>query len=137
MRQSFRKSLDTYLTAWRNSSLAELKEFIPRDYKAREISGGKIVDFGYEESINGWEQGFQFVNENNGQWSIKEHSIVPLRAQEVLVILSATIIIDGKSLDTVNLFFETFKEINPNEWKMVRSYVEAGVPIHNLEQLEI
>lgn len=31
------------------------------DYKASEITGGKIIDFGYAESIEGWEQGFNFV----------------------------------------------------------------------------
>ncbi|WP_245604645.1 hypothetical protein [Paucisalibacillus globulus] len=51
---SFRNFLDSYLDVWRNSSLIDLKNIISKDYKAREISDGEIVDFGYEESITGW-----------------------------------------------------------------------------------
>ena len=58
---SFRYFLDSYLDIWRNSSLADMKRIISKDYKAREISAGEVVDFGYEQSIAGWEQGFNFV----------------------------------------------------------------------------
>ncbi|MBM7583765.1 hypothetical protein JOC86_000302 [Bacillus pakistanensis] len=49
------------------------------------------------------------------------------------VILTATILIDGKTIETDNLFIETIKRIGEkNEWKSVRSYIEAGIPIENL-----
>lgn len=44
---SFRKFLDSYLKVWRNSSLTDMKNIISKDYQAREITGGEIVDFGY------------------------------------------------------------------------------------------
>lgn len=137
MDNSFRTFLDTYLDAWRTSSLEELKGLISQSYEAREITSGNIVDFGYEESVNGWEQGFNFVKGNNAQWNIEEISIFPLREGETMVILSATILIQGKSLDTANLFFETFKRNGTDDWKLIRSYIEAGIPTVNLKNFLI
>ena len=128
MHNSFLGFLDTYLDAWRNSSIVDLRDLISQDYKAREIAGRDIVDFGYEESVNGWEQGFNFANENNAEWKIKVVSILPLREDETMAILSATMIIQGKALGTANLFFQTFKKDSNNDWKLVRSYIEAGIP---------
>ena len=128
MDNSFSVFLDTYLDVWRTSSLVDLKELISKDYKAREITGNDIVDFGYEESVNGWEQGFNFVKENNAKWNIKVVSILPLREDETMAILSATMIIQGETLGTANLFFQTFKKNSNNDWKLVRSYIEAGIP---------
>ncbi|WP_427136870.1 flavoprotein [Psychrobacillus psychrodurans] len=128
MDNQFSKFLDIYLDIWRESSLKDLKKLISRDYKAREIIGGDIFDFGYEESLNGWEQGFSFAKENNAQWNINVISILPLRENETMAILSATLIIQGKSIETANLFFQTFKKDSINDWKLVRSYIEAGIP---------
>ena len=128
MHSSFSVFIDTYLNVWKNSSLVDLRELMSQDYKAREITGNDIVDFGYEESVNGWEQGFNFVKENNAQWNIKVVSILPLREDETMAILSATMIIQGETLGTANLFFQTFKKNSNNDWKLVRSYIEAGIP---------
>jgi hypothetical protein len=133
----FRKFIDEYMEIWRASSLLELKEIISKDYKAREVTGGEVVDFGFEESIKGWEQGFNFVKENNAQWGLKEILIISLRDYEKMVIMSAALIIDGKILDTANLFFQTFKYENNNEWKLVRSYIEAGLPIDKINSLQL
>ena len=127
MDNSFSIFLDTFLDAWRTSSLMDLKELIAQEYQGREITGGDIADFGYEESVNGWEQGFNFAKKNNAQWNIKVVSTLPLREDETMVILSATMVIQGKSLETANLFFDTFKKFNNRDWKLVRSYIEAGI----------
>ncbi|MER2047946.1 MAG: flavoprotein [Solibacillus sp.] len=132
MDNSFSIFLDTYLDAWRNSSLEDLKELISQSYEAREITGGNIVDFGYVESLNGWEQGFNFAKENNAQWNIRVVSIVPLRKDETMAILSATMVIQGESLKTANLFFQTFKKYNQGDWKLVRSYIEAGISLNDV-----
>jgi hypothetical protein len=126
---SFRIFLNKFMEYWRNSSLNELKEVISIDYQAREITGGKIIDFGYDESISGWEQGFVYVKENNAQWDLKEVSVIPLRDNENMVILSASLIINGKKLETANLFFQTFKTENNSNWKLIRSYIEAGIQL--------
>jgi hypothetical protein len=136
MDSTFRQFLDMYIDVWRNSSLTALKDFISVDYKAREITGGEIVDFGYEESISGWEQGFHFVKENNAQWLVNVISILPLRVDETLVILSATMILEGELLKTANLFFQTFKGNSNGDWKLVRSYIEAGIPNEMLQYSE-
>ncbi|WP_342601062.1 flavoprotein [Psychrobacillus sp. FSL H8-0483] len=137
MDNSFRTFLDTYLDVWRSSSLAELKDLISQNYESREITSGDIVDFAYEESVNGWEQGFNFVKGNNAQWNIEVISILPLREDETMVILSATILIQGKSLETANLFFQTFKRYGTNDWKLIRSYIEAGIPNVNIKSFLI
>jgi len=128
----FRKFLDDFLDAWRTSSLTEIRNLISEDYKGREITGGGIVDFGFEESISGWEQGFNFVKDNNAQWELNEISIIPLRVDEMLVIISATMIIQGKRLNSANLFFDTFKKDSSNNWRLERSYIEAGISIENI-----
>jgi hypothetical protein len=124
---SFNKFHEHYLEIWKTSSFAELKEIISQEYQAREIAGGKVSDFGFEESIRGWEQGFKFVIENNAKWDLKELSRITLREHEVMSILSAQLVIDGKTLETGNLFFQTFSY--DFGWKLVRSYIEAGIPI--------
>jgi hypothetical protein len=126
--QSFNSFLDQFLTAWSTSSLEKLQGLISKDYQAREFSRGEILDFGYEESIEGWEQGFRFVKENQAEWQLKTMSTIPLRQDETMVIISATLIIEGNPIETANLFFNTYKNIG-NEWKLVRSYIEAGVKV--------
>lgn len=133
---TFREFLDAFLDAWERSSITDLENFISTDYKAREISGVEMADFGYDESINGWQQGFDFVKENEAQWDVNEISTLPLRENEMLVTLSASIIIQGKPMKTVNLFFDTFKKTEGGDWKLIRSYIEAGVPIENVEKIK-
>jgi len=133
---SFRQFLDSYLDVWRNSSLTELESMISKDYKAREISAGELVDFGYKESITGWEQGFNFAKEEGNKWDLNEVSIIPLREDEIMAILSATLVIDGKKLDNVSLFFQTFKKQEKNDWKLIRSYIETGVPNENINKIQ-
>ncbi|MCA1063993.1 flavoprotein [Rossellomorea sp. AcN35-11] len=122
-----REYLDAFLEAWKNSSFIEFESFISTDYQAREIRDGEIVDFGYEESIQGWKQGFQYVRENQGEWEVKEVSVIPLKEDEVMAILSAAIVMEGKPFETCHLFFHTFKKGENDDWKLVRSYIETGV----------
>ncbi|MGD6846620.1 flavoprotein [Rossellomorea aquimaris] len=130
---TFRPFIDAFLDAWNRSSLMELAYFISKEYQAREVTGGEIADFGYEESIEGWKQGFHFVKVNDAKWDVNEMSIIPLREDEIMAILSATIHIQGKSMETANIFFNTFKKNKHSEWKLVRSYIEAGVSIEKLK----
>lgn len=133
MELSFNQFHEHYLELWKTSSLAELKGIISQEYQAREIAGGKVSDFGYEESIRGWEQGFKFVIENNAKWELKELSRISLREHEVMSILTAQLVIDGKTLGTCNLFFQTFAY--DFGWKLVRSYIEAGIPIVPMSEI--
>jgi hypothetical protein len=133
MNDTFEGLLADFLAAWSKSSVTEMERYISREYQAREISHGEVMDFGYEESIEGWKQGFHFVKENEAQWDINELFTLPLREDEMLVVLSATIIIKGETMETANVFFNTFKEIEGIGWKLVRSYIEAGVPIDNVQ----
>ncbi|WP_421378432.1 nuclear transport factor 2 family protein [Bacillus salacetis] len=123
----FHTFLQQFLNAWSRSSLDELSEMISHTYQAREITpNGEISDFGYEESIEGWKQGFQFVQESKSEWMLEILSTLPLREDESMAIISASIKVDGKPMETANIFFDTFRH-SDGEWKLVRSYVEAGV----------
>jgi hypothetical protein len=130
MSTNFTQFLDSYLDSWKKSSLQNLKSFISTDYQAREITNGTIVDFGYEESITGWEQGFQFVQENNAQWDLTIGPIYNIRENEIMVTIAAGLINNGKPTATGNLFFQTFQASEQySSWKLVRSYIEAGVTL--------
>jgi hypothetical protein len=122
---TFRVALDAFLEAWKNSSIREFETFISTDYQAREIRDGGIMDFGYKESIEGWKQGFDFVKGHPAEWEIREVAVIPLKADEMMAILSSTIVMDGKPMETCNMFIDTFKK--SDKWKLVRSYIEAGV----------
>jgi len=132
---TFRKFFDRYLKVWRTSSLVELKNLLAVDYKAREVSDGNSVDFEYEESLKNWEQAFNFVKESGAEWDIIEVSVMPLKDDETTVILSVSLMIKGKRLETSDLFMQTFKLEN-NEWKLVRSYIEAGIPLSKMNQMQ-
>ncbi|KPL58458.1 nuclear transport factor 2 family protein [Rossellomorea vietnamensis] len=124
--QPFRSALEAFLLAWENSSLRELETFISTDYQAREVRAGDIDAFGYEESVEGWKQGFTFVKEQQAEWEIRKLSVIPLKEDETMAILYATIVLDGKPMETGNMFFNTFKK-REEGWKLVRSYIETGV----------
>ncbi|WP_409290297.1 flavoprotein [Peribacillus sp. SCS-37] len=136
MDKSFRNFLDTYLASWRSSNLADLAGIIAEDYQAREIRNGEIVDFGYGESLSGWEQGFKYVLDHNGHWQIAEISTVTLRERERLVIFCVTLVIDGKAIGTGSLFFQTFKQDYMNTWKLIRSYIETGIPAQYVKEIQ-
>jgi hypothetical protein len=134
--ESFRRFLDSYLDSWRNSSLSDIKKILSKDYKAREISGGEVIDFVYEEAITGWEQGFEFARGKDNRWDLHEVAIIPLRENEVMAILSATLVIGGKKLGSVSLFFQTFKKQENKDWNLIRSYIEAGVRDANVKDIQ-
>ncbi|ESU33807.1 hypothetical protein G3A_04345 [Bacillus sp. 17376] len=128
MEKSFNRFLDEYLEVLRNSSLPELKLLISREYRAREVTEGKISDFGYDDSIRGWEQGFDFVKGNEARWELTVIDRIKIREHEVMAIILASLVINGKQMETGNLFFQTFT--NDFGWKLIRSYIEAGIPVN-------
>ncbi|QDP39385.1 flavoprotein [Radiobacillus deserti] len=129
----FQNWLEQYKTAWTTCDLDKMKEYIAKDYQAREIRRGELMDFGYEESINGWEQGFQFVQESDGVWELKQLNHYSLHPNQEMVVLMATIRLNDKRVPTANLFFETFEE-KEGAWQLVRSYIEAGLPSDNIDE---
>jgi hypothetical protein len=135
MDQSFRVFLESFKESWKRSSIDDLKKAISNDYQAREIRKRDIFDFGYDESIEGWEQAFNQFRGKDVQWVLTEVGIIPLSENEVMAILWASIIIEGKSLDTANLFFQTFRLEN-EEWQLVRSYIEAGLPLSKMNEIQ-
>lgn len=131
--KTFEDFLDEFLESWRNSSIEEMKYRISDTYQAREVtSQSEIYDFGYTESVKGWDQAFSSFKKDGTQWELKKVSVTPLRRNEMLAVIWASISADGKRSETGNLFFDTFRKGIQGDWKLVRSYIEAGVPQENI-----
>ncbi len=129
----FKEFLEEFLTSWQNSSLDEIKYKISDSYQAREISSqSEVYDFGYEESIQGWEQAFTAFQNDGTNWVLKKITVTPLRRNEMLAIIFASIEVDGNQSETGNVFFNTFRKGAEGKWKLVRSYIEAGIPIEHV-----
>lgn len=131
---SFREFLNQYMTNWKTSSLSGMEDVISSKFQAREIRDGEAVDYGYEQSVYGWEQGFNYAKESDSEWDLHELAVIPLHDDEMTAIISAAMIIDGKTTTNANLFFNTFKKDEENGWKLVRSYIESGVSVKNLQK---
>ncbi|MFC7322555.1 flavoprotein [Halobacillus campisalis] len=131
----FREFLNEYLEVWRQSSFTRLQEILSESYKAREIAGGDVVDFGYEEALDGWKQGFQFAENQPCAWDLREIAVIPVKENEVMAIVSADLVMEGDRSETVSLFFQTFKFTDNHGWRLIRSYIETGVPISNLKNM--
>ncbi|WP_270180791.1 flavoprotein [Alkalihalobacillus sp. CinArs1] len=135
--KNFDEFLDEFLESWRQSSIDGVKYKISDSYQAREItSQSEIYDFGYTESVKGWEQAFTAFKKDGTQWDLKKVSVTPLRRNEMLAVIWASISAGGKRSETGNLFFNTFRKGVQGEWKLVRSYIEAGVPQENITKIE-
>ncbi|WP_377890966.1 flavoprotein [Alkalihalobacillus sp. R86527] len=131
--KSFDEFLDEFLESWSQSSIDGVKYKISDSYQAREVtSQSEIYDFGYIESVKGWEQAFTSFKKDGTQWNLKKVSITPLRRNEMLAVIWASISVEGKRSETGNLFFSTFRKGVQGDWKLVRSYIEAGVPQENI-----
>ncbi len=131
LEKSFNRFFEEYLKEWKKSSLTQFKSMISREYQAREVTQGKIHDFGFDESIRGWEHGFNFVKSNGAVWDLAEVKRIQLREQEIMAVIIAKLVIDGKKMDTCNLFFQTFTY--DFGWKLIRSYIEAGIPVSQFD----
>lgn len=134
--KTFRQFFDYYQEIWKICNFDGMKALISKDYQAREITKNVCDDFGYEESLKGWREGFSFVQHNHGQWDLFEIGVIPLGKDEYMGILAASIVIGGKSLQNANLFFETFT-YQDEEWKRVRSYIETGIPAEQLKEYRL
>ncbi|MFZ3577788.1 flavoprotein [Virgibacillus sp. DJP39] len=132
---SFQTEYENFKNAWESFSIEQLERFVDKDYQAREIREGSIVDFGYEESIDGWTQAFDHFSDKNAEWHLQDIGLIQVKENEMLAILSATLTVEGEQMKTANLFFDTFKNTSGMEWKLVRSYIETGVPLDNLNSI--
>ncbi|WP_098442501.1 flavoprotein [Bacillus sp. es.036] len=134
----FQEFLDDFLSSWQNSSLDEMKVKISDSYQAREISSqSELYDFGYDESIEGWDQAFTSFQKDGTKWILKKLAVTPLRRNEMLAIIFASIEVDGKQSETGNVFFNTFRKEVQGNWKLVRSYIEAGIPGEHVNAFDL
>ncbi|WP_137789382.1 flavoprotein [Bacillus sp. E(2018)] len=135
MKESFEQFYKMYLDSWRNFSIQSIENVVSPEYSAREIRGKEVYDFGYEESIDGWNHAFKELGEKRAKWILKEAVTFSLKDDEVMAILWASLIVDDQPIETANLFFQTFK-MEKDSWKLVRSYIETGLSIKKMLSLE-
>ncbi|MFC0237285.1 flavoprotein [Fictibacillus phosphorivorans] len=135
MRETFNQFYKEFIKSWSTFSIKGIEDVISSKYTAREIRGKDVYDFGYEESIDGWNHAFKELSEKQATLILKEDVIITLKDDEVMAILWAPLIIDDKPIETASLFFQTFRWEN-DCWKLVRSYIEAGISIEKMLSLE-
>ncbi|MGP4074287.1 flavoprotein [Halobacillus sp. K22] len=125
----FYSFLNDYLQNWKQLNSDYMKAVISDDLIAREIRQGEAEDYGFEESVEGWTQTFEYFKDQEMEWVLTTQSIIPLKPNERMVIIRATLTMEGKLVETSNLFFQTFVQDTANhEWKLKRTYVETGIP---------
>ncbi|WP_181347185.1 flavoprotein [Thalassobacillus sp. CUG 92003] len=124
----FAPFFQTFKERAKQGDIAYLKSVISKDLAARENRHGSIIDYGYEESIEGWGQAFDFFADQDMQWVYTDHSTIQLKVGEVMATFWISLVLDGKKSETANLFVNTYqKDPMSGEWKLVRTYIEAGV----------
>jgi len=124
----FYSFLDEYLRNWKQLNSEYMRAVISKDLIGREIRQGKANDYGYEGSVEGWTQTFEYFKDQEMEWILTPQSIIPLKSNERIAIIRATITIDGKLVETSNLFFQAFVlDSASHEWKLTRTYVETGI----------
>ncbi|WP_416731756.1 flavoprotein [Fictibacillus sp. JL2B1089] len=136
MKESFDEFYKEYLDSWRHFSIKGIEKVVSPEYTAREIRGNEVYDFGYEESIDGWNHAFNELRGKNAEWILKDDVIVSLKEDEMLTIIWASLIIEDNPIKTASLFFQTFRW-EKGCWKMVRSYIETEIPIEKMLSLEL
>ncbi|RWZ52211.1 flavoprotein [Halobacillus fulvus] len=109
-----------------NHDLDYLKTTISEGFQAREVRQGEAVDYGYTESVQGWKEAFEHFENFETTWTYTDHSITQTKDNEWMAAFWVSLTIDGEQMPTSNLFFDTFKK-EAEGWKLVRSYIEAGV----------
>ncbi len=125
----FHSFLDEYLSNWKQGNTDYMREVISKDLLAREIRGGEAEDFGYDQSVQGWAGAFDYFADKDMEWVLTPQSILPINEHEKMAIIRAAPVIEGKLVPSSNLFFNTFmQDEDSGEWKLVRSYIETGVP---------
>lgn len=132
--------LEEYLTGWRNCSLEVIKLSTWEDFQAREVReiDGEILvqDYGYAESIKGWKEAFDAFQDKEVKWAFHEVNRMPLRQGEILISFWVTLELDGVKVQSAHYFTDTFKQMN-GDWKLIRSYIEASVPISSVPKERI
>ncbi|WP_079477254.1 hypothetical protein [Halobacillus salinus] len=130
---SFYSFFDAFKKRASEHDLDFLKETIHKDFAAREVRDGEMVDYGYAESVEGWRQAFDYFADQDMEWIYTDHSVTQIKENEWLAAFWVSIVLDGDLLPTSNLFFDTFR-YEDGTWKLVRSYIEAGVRNPALEK---
>ncbi|WP_257351954.1 hypothetical protein [Pseudalkalibacillus decolorationis] len=131
----FDQFFEMYKTNWRNGSLEAMKSAMSSTYAAREVRVSNIQDdiedFGFKDAKQGWKQAFDYFSDKTVDWTFIEVNKVPLRINEVLVMFWVWPTVNGEESKTAHLYVDTFRK--GKDWKLLRSYIEASVPLTNLQ----
>ncbi|PAD20731.1 flavoprotein [Terribacillus saccharophilus] len=124
--EDFPTFLNRYLSKWKATELEFMEKVIDDAFQGIEVREGITSTHGKEASVTGWSQAFIYFKDKDMEWILYPISILPLNENEFMAIIRATMTLEGKLIDTSNLFFQTFTCKN-GEWKLIRTYEETGV----------
>ncbi|MFP7254703.1 hypothetical protein SFC02_10410 [Terribacillus goriensis] len=124
--ENFHTFLNRYLSNWKAANLDFMENTIDDAFQGIEIREGITSTHKKEASVTGWSNAFNYFEDKDMEWILSPISILPLNENEMMAIIRATMTLEGKLIDTSNLFFQTFSSKN-GEWKLIRTYEETGV----------
>ncbi|MGI8316347.1 hypothetical protein [Halobacillus mangrovi] len=122
----FHSYYGTFKERARKQDLDFLKETISDQLVVREIRQDEVIDYSYEDSIEGWKQAFGHFQDKDMTWIYTDHCLTELKENEWLASFWVSIELEGELLGSSNLFFNTYKK-EKDTWQLVRTYIEAGV----------
>ncbi|WP_175074942.1 hypothetical protein [Terribacillus sp. AE2B 122] len=122
----FHSFINRYLSKWKAADLIFMEIVIDETFQGIEVRDGVTSTHGKEASVAGWKQAFEYFKDKEMEWILTPITILPLNSKEVMAIVRATMTLEGKLINTSNLFFQTFRRKN-GEWKLIRTYEETGV----------
>lgn len=123
--QSFFKQ---YQQAWNGGDAKKLVGLFSKDLQVREAhAGNDISDWGYEQSLSGWQQAFDAYGSQGPKWHFHEVTVNQVSDDEVMAVFWVTFELNGKLTSGANFFVETFRR-EIEGWRLYRSYSEAGIP---------
>lgn len=124
--EDFTTFLNRYLSKWKAAELEFMEKVIDETFQGIQNRDGIISTHGKETSVTEWSQAFNYFKDKDMEWILSPISILPLNGKENMAIIRATMTLEGKLIDTSNLFFQTFTW-KSGEWKLIRTYEETGV----------
>ncbi|SNZ14172.1 hypothetical protein SAMN05421503_2252 [Terribacillus aidingensis] len=119
--EDFHVFINQYLAKWKTADVEFIADVIDEAFQGVEVRDGILSHYGKELSVTGWKQAFAYFEDKKMEWVLTPISILSLNDREIMAIIRATMTLDGKLIETSNLFFQTFTNKN-GMWKLIRTY---------------
>jgi hypothetical protein len=105
--EDFHVFIKHYLAKWKSADIKFIEEIIDETFQGVEVRDGSLSHYEKELSVTGWKQAFAYFKDKKMEWVLTPISILSLNDRETMAIIRATMTLDGKLIETSNLFFQT------------------------------